>query len=322
MLVSASSKARTVFRNVMARPWRWALYLSGDSVRRAEALALPRILMYHIVDDGEHLSRARFTWQLRFLRKHFEPLPLGELVRRMSEGGVRGKEIALTFDDGVRNHFNVVWPLLREYAIPATFFVCSDLVESDTWVWRTELRQRLTALSNTARIRVAHEAGCDGVSTDAIMEWTKALSLRDIHAFRSTVAALTPWYSPSPEHIDIHTPLTWDQMRQMDTRLITIGSHTRSHPILTTLSDAQLRDEIVGSKQVLETHLDRSVDYFSYPNGANNASVVDLVRAHYRAAVSTRNGCLYPGDDPALLPRIAADGSRATFVRRLYRPSA
>lgn len=277
--------------------------------------------MYHIVAHG-HLSPARFIWQLRFLRKHFEPVTLNELVRRKLEGSVRGKEIVLTFDDGVRNHFSVAWPILREHAIPATFFVCSDLVESDKWVWRTELRQRLTALSNDARARVAREAGCGTPTTDAIMEWTKSLSPSEVHSFQTAVITLTPRFTRSTEEMNIHKPLTWDQLRQMDTRLITIGSHTRSHSILTTLSEPQLQDEIVGSKHVLEKNLDRSIDYFSYPNGANNPAAVDLVRAHYRAAVSTCNGCLHPDDDPALLPRIAADGSRATFVRRLHRPSA
>lgn len=321
MPLSATSKAGILLRNAMARPWRWALYCSGDALRRAKAVRLPRILMYHIVADG-YLSPARFTWQLEFLCRHFEVVSLGELIDRMSGDCLRGREIVLTFDDGVRNHFEMVWPLLRKHEIPATFFVCSDLIESEKWLWRTELRQRLAKLPTALRRRVAREAGCAETSTAAIMDWTKSLPLDAIHGFKDAVAALTPRFAPSAKELHIHTPLTWTQLRQMDPRLVTIGSHTRSHPLLPTLSDAQLHDEIVGSKQTLETRLDRSVDYFSYPNGANNPAVADMVRAHYRAAVSSRNGCVRLGEDLASLPRITADGSRATFVRRLHRPTA
>jgi peptidoglycan/xylan/chitin deacetylase (PgdA/CDA1 family) len=277
--------------------------------------------MYHVVADG-HLSPARFTWQLRFLRRHFEPVALAELVRRMSERALTGREIALTFDDGVLNHYHVVWPLLRDHAVPATFFVCSDLIGSGNWIWRTELRQRLRALTATARTRAAQEAGCNVTTPNAIMEWTKSLSAPECRAFRDSVTALTPAFKPSPEQAALHAPLTWEQLRQMDPRVVTIASHTRSHPLLTMLSDAQLQDEIVGSKHALENGLDRGVEFFCYPNGITTPQSIALARKHYSASVTIRSDFVHAEEDPAQLPRIPADGSRATFVRRLHRPTA
>lgn len=308
-------------RGLLARPWRWAMYGSGLAMRQAKAIRLPRILMYHVVADG-HLSPARFTWQLRCLRQYFEPVALSELVRRVAEGTSHGDEVALTFDDGLRNHYAVVWPLLQAHGVPATFFVCSDLVESDAWIWRTELRQRLKLLASPVRTRVTREAGCSTSAIDGIMEWTKSLSAAECQAFRNKVVTMTPLFSPSPEQVALHAPMTWDQLRAMDPALVTIGSHTRTHPLLTMLTDAQLQDEIVGSRQVLEAGLDRPVELFCYPNGIITSDSVALVRANYRAGVSICNGFVRWEDDPALLPRIPADGSRATFVRRLHRPAA
>lgn len=308
-------------RDLFARPWRWAMYGSGLALRQAKSIRLPRILMYHVVADG-YLSPARFTWQLQCLRQHFEPVALDELVRRVAEGTAHGGEVALTFDDGLRNHYAVVWPLLQAHGVPATFFVCSDLIESDAWIWRTELRQRLRLLPGTTRTHAAREAGCPVGAIDGIMEWTKSLSATECQTFRNKVAALTPRFSPTPEQAALHAPMTWDQLRAMDPALITIGSHTRTHPLLTMLTDAQLQDEIVGSKQVLETGLDRPVELFCYPNGIITPGAVALVRANYHAGVSIYNGFVHREDDPALLPRIPADGSRATFVRRLHRPAA
>lgn len=310
-----------MLRRVLAPPYRWASYWSGTALRQARAIHRPRILMYHVIGD-DYISARQFDWQLRFLRKHFEPVGLGELVDRVAAGSITGREVAVTFDDGVRNHFKVAWPLLRARQVPATFFVCPGLIESGDWLWRTELRMRLASLSDAVRGQVAREAGCPAQAVEAIMEWTKKLPMDERVAFQRDIGRRAPEFSPPAEQVDRHAPLTWEQLRQMDERLITIGSHTDTHPILTTLTDPLLQGEILGSRRALEQKLDRCVDLFSYPNGANNAEVVNMVRRHYRAAVTTHMDCVSVDEDICRLPRIPGDGSRAMFTRRLHRPNA
>lgn len=310
-----------IVRRTFATPWRWASYWSGLALMQALRLRQPRILMYHIVGD-DALSARQFEWQLRFLRAKFEPIGLGTLVDRLQSDMVTGREVVITFDDGVRNHYELVWPLLRAYGVPATFFVCPGLIESGEWLWRTELRMRLKLLDDIDRSRVARSAGCSVQGVEAIMEWTKMLPMDDRLAFQLEIRRLTSSFSPSRLQMEHHAPLTWDQLRQMDARLITIGSHTRTHPILPTLDESALHEEIVGSRRNLEERLDREIDLFSYPNGANNARVVSIARRHYRAALTTRKGLVVTGDDPFLLPRIPAASDRVSFLRRMHRPSA
>ncbi len=277
--------------------------------------------MYHIVGDHE-LSASQFEWQLSFLRTHFEPVSLAMLVDRLQSGTMEGREVAITFDDGVQNHFTVAWPLLRAHNVPATFFVCPGLIESGDWLWRTALRMRLNTLDSTTREDVARNAGCAETGVEAIMEWTKGLPMDARRAFEHDIEAHTRDFSPPREQMDRHAPLTWDQLGQMDENLITIGSHTSTHPMLPTLDPSALHDEIAGSRSVLEAKLDRTVDLFSYPNGANNPLVADLARRHYRAAVTTRQGLVARDNDRFLLPRIPAAHNRAAFTRRMHRPTA
>jgi hypothetical protein len=91
---------------------------------------------------------------------------------------------------------------------------------------------------------------------------------------------------------------------------------------LPTLTESMLLDEIAGSRVALEEKLDRTVDLFSYPNGANNPGVVGVARRHYRAAVTTRQGLVTQDSDPFLLPRIPAADNPAAFTRRMHRPTA
>lgn len=70
-----------------------------------------------------------------------------------------------------------------------------------------------------------------------------------------------------------------------DHPLITIGSHTVSHPLLTTLRDDGVRMELSESRRFLERTIDRPVELFAYPKGDYDRRVADAVSAAgYRAA--------------------------------------
>jgi peptidoglycan/xylan/chitin deacetylase (PgdA/CDA1 family) len=69
---------------------------------------------------------------------------------------------------------------------------------------------------------------------------------------------------------------------------LTIGSHTRSHALLTNESPERVRDELWGSRLELEQRLGAPVRHFAYPDGRFNAGLVDQVAsAGYRFAYTT-----------------------------------
>ena len=81
------------------------------------------------------------------------------------------------------------------------------------------------------------------------------------------------------------------QVRELADRGMTVGAHTRTHPFLTRVSDALLRDEVAGGKSALEEILGRTVDDFAYPFGDLNGRVVAAVKAAgYLVARGTGSG--------------------------------
>lgn len=310
-----------VLRRALAPSLQLASFWSGHAMRRAQALRRPRILMYHSVGH-EDVSIRQFRWQLRLLRNTFDVLPLPRLVDRLVAGTANGEEVALTFDDGVRNHYSVVWPMLREARVPATFFVCPGLIESGAWLWNTELRLRLELLARAERAQLANKIGCPQSSDHAIVEWAKHLPLAQRQDLEERVRALTQQFEPTDAQLDRNAPMSWKQLRRLDPALITIGSHTATHPILTTLQREALDIEIAASRVTLEQQLGRSVDLFCYPNGANAAATRDAVRAVYRAALSTREDVVTAEADLFALPRVPAGPRHSYFVRKLHRPAA
>jgi len=102
------------------------------------------VLVYHSIDgmDGyagtPPLTLEHFTRQLELLDERYPFSSLEELVQ--SPVSTR-KRVALTFDDGYRSFIDKALPVLNERAIPATVFVCSDLLGTRQVITRAELRE-------------------------------------------------------------------------------------------------------------------------------------------------------------------------------------
>ncbi|MFH0922011.1 MAG: polysaccharide deacetylase family protein [Fibrobacterota bacterium] len=79
--------------------------------------------------------------------------------------------------------------------------------------------------------------------------------------------------------------MTHEQIRRALDAGFFLGSHTKTHPDLTTLSPQRLREELTGSKKALEDAFGREVKHLSYPFGRYNRRVMAMAQeAGYTAA--------------------------------------
>lgn len=115
--------------------------------------------------------------------------------------------------------------------------------------------------------------------------------------------------------------LSWDQIIEMDkSGLVDIEAHTRHHANLPDLSQADIIDEVGGSKMDLEQHLKHPIRWFAYPYGSYSPFIVQTVKdAGYRGAASTIYGTNQSRDNLYLFPRIMIDGrfSMDNIARRI-----
>ena len=86
--------------------------------------------------------------------------------------------------------------------------------------------------------------------------------------------------------------LDWREVRELKREpLITIGSHTLTHPHLSRLAPQRATEEIASSRERIARELGGPVEFFCYPSGDFGAREVTMVRAAgYRAAVSVAPG--------------------------------
>ncbi len=281
-----------------------------------------RILMYHgVAPEGTRALAA----QLRYLARHFKVVTLETMLDRLVSGPrPLAQEVVLTFDDGLRNNLTVVYPILRELRLPATFFVCPALVESGTWLWNHEMRCRLQTLATQDLAELRMRLLTPGESVDAIVEWMKTLRLPQRRQAEAAIKQATRDFRPTARQRAVFDIMEWDDLISLDRNLITVGSHTLNHPILTSLSAQEIELEISESRRCLEQRLQRTVDFFCYPNGAYDDRAYQAVRKTYRAAVTTESGVLDGQEELDLhrLPRIPSAESAALTAWRLHRPEA
>ena len=96
----------------------------------------------------------------------------------------------------------------------------------------------------------------------------------------------------------------WPGAAALVKRGMDVGSHSRTHPFLPSLSDAEIEEEIRGSKALIEDGLGIPVRFFSYPHGLLDDRCLRLVEASgYAGACSSDFGVNGPGTSPFRLRR-------------------
>ena len=120
-------------------------------------------------------------------------------------------------------------------------------------------------------------------------------------------------------YIDHRDFLTWNQVRQLSSAGMTIGSHSRSHPFLDQIGDPnRLESEIGESKQIIEQHLGRPLYEFAYPYGAFDQRVIALVKKMgYSSARADYPGIWHSNNDRYCLSAINAPNNPIAFRKRL-----
>lgn len=115
---------------------------------------------------------------------------------------------------------------------------------------------------------------------------------------------------------------TWEQLREMEASgLVKVYPHTVSHPAdMRRLTDAQLKKELVQSRQSVEKHLGGSRRYFSYSNGFYDDRVAAAAaNAGYRLAITEDWGAAQRSRNLMMLRRYSMHKRAEQAVRDVAR---
>lgn len=285
------------------------------------------ILMYHRVlpggilpngiQPGMYVFSDTFERHISLLKKKFSLVSLEQLLRSENEEGGGRHKCALTFDDGWRDFYDQAFPVLKSHQVPATVFLPTDFIGTEKWFWTDRLasllmrgediRAAINSGKNTDNPLVDNILNFPGPPNARIEAAISLLKLRrqeEIEEILREISFFLTRNLESPQRAF----LTWDEVREMSASgLVSFGSHTTSHRILTTLEEGEIQKELSESKAKLleEKVVMPNFVPFCYPNGNFNEQITRMVQnAGYSLALSTEFGWAGKDDDVFTLKRI------------------
>ena len=98
--------------------------------------------------------------------------------------------------------------------------------------------------------------------------------------------------------------MNWSQVEKLTHSGIEFGSKSLTHRDLTRISIDEVREELEESRTMIEEYAGNGVHIFAYPFGLYNATVREMVRKHYDAAVGTNLAEATDKEDPYDLSRV------------------
>jgi len=250
--------------------------------------------------------------QIRWMRSVGDIVHLETLIRADVEPSRRAL-FALTFDDGWRDNYTWALPVLREARVPATMFLVSDAVEHDSLFWTEDVvtkthhiavrggeRRILDAL---AELWPANEPTSKASAAACCESWVEALKRVPEQERRARIDSYLRAIGAAAEPLRGYV-MTWDQAREMASDRITFGSHTHTHQILEGLNECEMERELLTSRAVISSRLQRDVTLFCYPNARYSGTEGRvLARCGYRYAFIIDSRRVRSPIDPYYIPR-------------------
>ena len=126
----------------------------------------------------------------------------------------------------------------------------------------------------------------------------------------------TLFVASSPIDRELSGYMSWEQIRELQSSGVTIGSQTHTHPHMHRLSNEEVRAEISISNGRFIEELGLRPELFAYPYGEYSQFVIDAVKdAGFRAAFGQNSGIMHSADDQFQLPRFAFNEAYGTIDR-------
>lgn len=223
----------------------------------------------------------------------------------------------ITFDDGDRSFFDIVFPLVKKNRIPVSLFVSPMKTINGENFWFQEIRGYQDNLFRNEIIKLYPELN-EILSRYSVKDVLKTLPVGkiwnciDAYQHNMGITRKQSQNISTDELIEIHK-----------SGLVSIGAHTQNHPILNNESDESSMNEIVSSVNELNDMLQFSSRIFAFPNGIpsmdfDNREIRFLKKTSVELAFSTESKGFCKRDNVFSIPRIGlTKGSQAFIVLKM-----
>ena len=248
------------------------------------------ILLYHGVSDaeskgienfsGKHIEANEFHRQMSFIKDNCNILSLDEIVEiKNNNERWPSNSVAVTFDDGFKNNYSTASPILKDLNIPATFYICSGMIETNKMFWVDKIEDCIN-LSTKKEINILLETetifklNTNENKIDAVKKIKSFCKKVDVNTKERVLTSLEnlTGIKPKASSAKNYEMMSWSDLKTLNKdELFTIGGHTLYHDIMSAhKDDRKMFKDIDLSIGLLEFNLNEKITHFSYPEGQEN----------------------------------------------------
>lgn len=273
------------------------------------------------------VDAARFNAICSWIKSWFNVIPLDQAVRDLPRRALPARALAITFDDGYADNYEVAVPILRKHGLSATFFVATGFIDGGR-MWNDTIIESLRACAYPSidlrslgatglGLMTLERVSQRRMAIDSVLSAVKYLPTAERLRVVAAIAEISG--SPLPDNLMMSS----EQVRALRCSGMQVGAHTVSHPILAQLSDDEARSEMSGSKASIERWLDEPVTLFAYPNGRphrdfNERTMQIASDVGFKACVTTEPGVADANTELHCIPRFTPwEHSKLRFGARL-----
>lgn len=214
-------------------------------------------VFYHTVSDVylPHISplykfknTKEFEQDIDFLLKHFQPASSDDILRHTRKEKIIEKPaFHLSFDDGLREIYEVVMPILCRKGIPATIFVNSDFVDNRDLFFRYKaaliVDKNKSMRSDVLRIKYSER--------NLLEDLAQRLDIDS----RDFLQKQQPY-------------LTTTQLKTLQKNGFTIGAHSEDHPNYNLIPEKEQIKQTLKSCSFVQKEFSEPNKYFAFPFSA------------------------------------------------------
>ena len=207
------------------------------------------IPFYHVVSDEacphiqnlyQYKNTKEFERDLDYMAAHYMPIGADDLGNVLAGKYNRKKIMLLTFDDGLRQMYDIVAPILLKKGIPAIFFLNTDFIDNKDLMFRYKASL------------VAGKEGHPLFNARNDAELSKAIGAEMDAIFEAFLKEYRPYMSS-------------EQIRSLIGQGFSIGAHSCSHPYYADLSLAEQLSQTLDCIDLLKKDFVVKQKLFAFP---------------------------------------------------------
>jgi len=253
-----------------------------------------------------------FEADLETLLEYFKPISIDELYKYVdNDETVETPVFHLTFDDGLKELYTIIAPLLEKRNIPATFFVNTAFVDNKALFYRYKVSLLIERTKETEQYCtiLANKLALENSNYETLKQHLLQLKYADeplINALATLVGVDFDKYLQQEQPY-----LTTEQLSDLQQRGFCIASHSVDHPFFGAITDEEKKMQVTESFAFLKTNFQLTQHYFSFPFSDLDveSSFIDWLYTHSECLLSFGTAGLKADYDKRHLHRVAFDGT-------------